>query len=104
MVEFLHTYFRRMALALMLLLTASANCLSVSYDANQDDEIPPVTVHFCFVSSGKRMAAGKRSADSVKQASRNILETVQDCPVMTAGQGFTQLHTGSPNLVVPLRR
>lgn len=105
MLVLVHRYVRRMILALMLLLAASANCLSVSYDTNQNDDIPPVKVHFCFVASGRRMTAGKRITDSIEQASRSISRAGQDLPVMTeVAQGSTRASTGSLNLVVPLRR
>lgn len=42
-------YFRIYLVGVMLVLAASANLLCISYDANDQDDIPPVTVDFKFV-------------------------------------------------------
>lgn len=42
-------YFRIFLIGVMLVLAASANLLCISYDANDQDDIPPVTVEFKFV-------------------------------------------------------
>jgi len=101
-------YIRRSVLALMLLLAASANCLSVTYDTNQDDDIPTVEVQFCFVASGRGAAPGNHAIDSGTQISSSALNAVQPLSVATLAitieQGSTSLSAGSPELVVPLRR
>jgi hypothetical protein len=105
MVLIVQRYVRRMVLAMMLFLVASANCLTVSYDTNENDDIPPVNVHFCFVASGRHVAVGERSIDSGNQADHSSVKSAQDFSVPTeVEQSFNTLNAGSPSLVVPLRR
>jgi hypothetical protein len=42
-------YFRIYLVGVMLVLAASANLLCISYDANDQDDIPPVTVELKFI-------------------------------------------------------
>jgi hypothetical protein len=92
-------------MVMMLFLVASANCLTVSYDTNENDDIPPVSVQLCFVPSGSHIAVGERSSDTGNQATHNLVKSAQDVAVAAeAEHGFNSLNAGSPNLVVPLRR
>lgn len=98
-------YVRRTVLVLMLWLAASANCLSVSYDTNENDDIPPVSIHFCFVASGKRVTAGKRAVESGSYANGTMFKAATGLPVIAEVKHVsTSELAGSPNLVVPLRR
>jgi hypothetical protein len=105
MILIVQRYARRTVLAMMLLLAASANCLSVSYDTNENDDIPPVKIHLCFVASGSHVTVRERSSDSGNGAIHNLVKSTQDSPVAAdVEQGFSSLNAGSPSLVVPLRR
>jgi hypothetical protein len=44
MTSFLHKLLRGSVLAIMILLAGAANLICVSYDADDDDDTPPVTV------------------------------------------------------------
>lgn len=44
MTSFLHKLLRGSVLAIMILLAGTANLISVSYDADDDDDTPPVTL------------------------------------------------------------
>lgn len=42
-------YFRNAILALMFLLAGTANCFCASYDADPNDDIPPVVLEFNYL-------------------------------------------------------
>jgi hypothetical protein len=54
MTQFFHRIFRGTILALMLLLAGTANLVSVSYDADDDEDTPPVTVELNLVAPCKK--------------------------------------------------
>jgi hypothetical protein len=109
MILLVQKYARRSTLALMFLLAASANCLFVSYDTNENDDVPPVKVHFCFVAS-RHATAEKRAIGSANDASSELFKAVLFNEVQSPKFEvqpevvLTRLSTGSPELVVPLRR
>lgn len=44
--------FRRLILFLMFFLAGTSNCFCASYDADPNDDVPPVTLEFDFVVPG----------------------------------------------------
>jgi hypothetical protein len=99
-----HKYLRRTALATMLLVAACANCFCVSYDANDDDDVPPVTIELKFVSPAGR-SVGSRQAQSTE--SSKSAQPLTSHSLLIAGhdqQRAGALHDEAPQIVVPLRR
>lgn len=103
MTQFLHRVFRSTVLALMLLLAGTANLVSVSYDADDDDDTPPVTVELNLVAPCKKSIQGPR-----QQAHARAFRLCDEKPQaeLLASVQFEAaplLKNGSPQLVVPLR-
>ena len=100
---FLHRLLRGTVLGVMLLLAATANLVSFSYDADDDDDTPPVTVE---LSIG---APVKKATHLVKQQSASHIASVggQIAPadLLASAEFFPALQdNSSPQLVIPLRR
>ena len=105
MLVFVKKCARGSTLALMLLLAASANCLCVSYDTNENDDVPPVNVEFCLIRSGESMTAQMHAAEAVTVSNACGLNQSQDLPLTMQPEWDSATGSAaSPQLVVPLRR
>ena len=90
---------------LMLFLATAANCLSTSYDVDDDEGTPPVTVDLRFVCSSSKNLNSPKS--QVEQATANWACTRVSPPApLSAAELETHAGTslGTPQLLVPLRR
>ena len=105
MLVLVQRYARRFTLTLMLLLVASANCLCVSYDTNENDDVPPVNVEFCLIRSGESMTAQMHAAEAVTVSNACGFNQSQDLPLMMQPEWDPATGSAaSPQLLVPLRR
>lgn len=88
-------------LGAMMLLVSAANLVSISYDADDQDEVPPVTVELKFVVHSLRSASDlrPRAVDFLA-----VFSTVEHKTYGLAETAYTraQLEKGSPQLLVPL--
>ena len=103
MASFVNRWLRGTVLGVMLLLAATANLVSFSYDADDDDDTPPVNVELNIVTSTKK------PAHLVKHHSSTRVSHVaceRPSPDQTPCAGFEpalSLDKSSPQLVIPLR-
>lgn len=101
--SFWHKSIRRALLLTMLLLTGAAPLFTISVDADDDDDTPPVTVEFNLVAPAR-----KTVQLSVAEASRQVTATGHREPFRKAALASHhhlthELAMSSPQLVVPLR-
>lgn len=99
-----HKYFRGAVLGLMLLLAAAANLVCVSYDADNDEDTPPVTVEMNLIAPAGRsthLPSRNVQAEIVRQGD---LHAAAANPVTAfSTQSSIVLNTSSPQQAVPLR-
>ncbi len=95
-------YFRIFLVGVMLVLAASASLICISYDADEQDEIPPVTVELKFISESPKAAPQVR-ADALLVAPSVLTEGVpaqrnySSVPVPRS-----EAPNSSPQLLLPL--
>lgn len=82
------------------MLLVAANLVSISYDADDQDELPPVTVELKFLPQSPRVEFDHRSRPvhslpvfSTSHRVDRVLQAMHTRP---------QLEKGSPQLLVPL--
>jgi hypothetical protein len=102
--KILHRYFRGVVLGLMLLLAGAANLVCVSYDADNDEDTPPVTVEMNLIAPVKKnthLPTRYVQAETVRQkdlhAAAAKLATAFSTPFLPL------LNTGSLQQDLPLR-
>jgi len=98
-------YICRVVVGLMLLLATAATCLPVSYDADDDDSTPPVTVDLGFICSGNKKPQSVKS--QVRQATADFVKAQVSQPgplLLSALETDAQPSLSSPQARVPLRR
>jgi hypothetical protein len=101
--SFLHKLFRGAILGMMLLLAGTANLVCLSFDADDDEDTPPVSVELNIVAPCKKSiqlpkphahARTFRLWDE-KPATTQLASITFEAPIL--------LHQESPQLLVPLR-
>jgi len=98
-------FLRGAVLGTMLLLSGMASMVCFSYDADDDESTPPVTVEFNGVVPSKKGIQISRPRSGL--AVHHILETQPasfDYLVSVNFLSAPALDKGSPQLLVPLRR
>jgi hypothetical protein len=99
----MHKTFRRAILGMMLLLTASAPLFTMSIDADDDDDTPPITVELNLVAPAQR-SVESQSEHAVRQvSSTGHREVFRNSVFSSHYQPTLNAEAGSPQLVVPLR-
>ncbi|MGZ4854803.1 MAG: hypothetical protein ACXVKH_06215 [Candidatus Angelobacter sp.] len=104
MAPFLHRLLRGAVLGMMLLIAGTANLICVSYDADNDDETPPVTVELNLVAPCKKslhIARNQNQAGTHDQKAQP--EQQPEVMASVAFESLPLLDKASPQLVVPLR-
>lgn len=84
-----------------MLLVAAANLVFISYDPDDQDEVPPVTLELKFLPQSPRVASDLRSRavhslpvfSALKHQTHGLADSAYTRP---------QLEKGSPQLLVPL--
>jgi hypothetical protein len=97
-------YFRGVVLGLMLLLAATANFVSISYDNDDDEDTPPVTVELSLAAPVRKDVQLPKSHPS---SAVFHLQDAQPAKGLVAALNFEsapQPNAGPPQLAVPLRR
>jgi hypothetical protein len=87
----------------MLLLAATANLVSFSYDADDDDDTPPVDVELNIVTSTKRPAHLVKQHSSTCVAHVECEKPPLDQKTSAGFEPASLLDKSSPQLVIPLR-
>jgi hypothetical protein len=103
MSKFLYQMFRGAVLGMMLLLAAGANLVCISFDTDNDEETPPITVELSLVAPKRsnHLPNKKAPAETIRQKD---LQTTS--PTLVAEVNFGAepiLQAGSPQQVIPLR-
>jgi len=100
MAPFLHRLLRGAVLGMMLLIAGAANLICVAYDADDNDETPPVTVELSVVAPCKKSLHVPKT-----QRHSGICQEKPQTEGRTslAFESAPLLDKASPQLVVPLR-
>jgi hypothetical protein len=101
--SFLHKLFRGAILGMMLLLAGTANLVCLSFDADDDEDTPPVSVELNIVAPCKKSIQLPRP-----HAHARTFRLRDEKPVTTKLASITfeapvLLHQESPQLLIPLR-
>jgi hypothetical protein len=103
MTPFLHRLLRGTVLGLMFLLAGTANLVCVSYDADNDDETPPISIELSILAPCKK-SIQVASPRANTQSFRLRDEKPVTSPVASAAFAIpTLLEQTAPQLLVPLR-
>src|SRR5947209_6834857 len=103
MSTFLYQMFRGAVLGLMLLLAAGANMVCISFDTDNDEETPPITVELSLVAPKRsnHLPNKQAQAETIRQ---NDLQATS--PTLVAEVNLDAapiLEARSPQQVIPLR-
>jgi hypothetical protein len=103
MASFLHRSLRFAVLGLMFLLAGTANLLCVSYDTDNDEDTPPITVELSIVAPSKKdvqVAAPQARTQTFRLHDEKplVYEAASASPAIP-----TLLDQKAPELQVPLR-
>jgi hypothetical protein len=102
MAPFLHKLFRGAVLGLMLLLAGSANLVCLSFDADDNEDTPPVSVELNIVAPCKKAMQAPK-LDSVATVSVRDALLASPKPASVVVTSPILLTQESPELQVPLR-
>ena len=100
-------FLRGAVLGMMLLLSGMASMVCFSYDADNDESTPPVTVEFNGVVPSKKSIQISRPRSSVvahHSRGTELLSIDLTAAVLPSIVSTPALVQASPQLVVPLRR
>jgi len=104
MAQLFRRLIRGALLGLMLLLAGAANLVCISYDADDDEDTPPVSVELNIVAPSKRSIQLPKLQTHARSPR---LHSAQPATGLLASAGFEQapqLQEGPPQMVIPLRR
>lgn len=103
MSEIFHKCFRGAVLGLMLLLAGGANLVCISFDTDNDEDTPPITIELNLVAPkrnnhlpNKRAKAEVIGQKDLEAASPNLVAAVYV-------DALPPVSAGSPQEVIPLR-
>lgn len=103
MASFLHKFLRFAVLGLMFLLAGTANLVCVSYDTDNDEDTPPITVELSIVAPSKKdvqVAAPQARTQSFRlRDEKPLVHEVASATLATPAL----LDQKTPELQVPLR-
>jgi hypothetical protein len=103
MASFLHKFLRFAVLGLMFLLAGTANLVCVSYDTDNDEDTPPITVELSIVAPNKKdVQVATPQAPTQSFRLRDEKPLVHE-PASEALATPTLLDQKTPELQVPLR-
>jgi hypothetical protein len=94
--------FRLLLIGAMMLIAASANLLCVSYDADGQDSVPPVTVELKFISQSPRSAQVTRAGALILPPAIIQSLSVPDAGFVPAPDAGHVSANGSPQFLIPL--
>src|SRR5712672_2744589 len=100
MAPFLHRLLRGAVLGMMLLIAGAANLICVAYDADDNDETPPVTVELSVVAPCKKSLHVPKTQNHARIGEEKPQTEVI---ISMALESAPRLDKASPQLVVPLR-
>ena len=101
MAGFLYRFFRGAVLGVMLLLAGTASLVCVSYDADDDDDTPPVTVELNLAAPCKKNLHIPKQHNHQAAVPGEKLQTAMQASLPFAPTPL--LDQASPQMVVPLR-
>ena len=96
--------FRGVVLGLMLLLAGAANLVSISYDNDNDEDTPPVTVELNLAAPVNKDVQLPKSHPSSAVFHLQDAQPAAGLVASLAFESAPQFHAGPPQLAVPLRR
>jgi hypothetical protein len=84
----------------MILLAGAANLICVSYDADDDDDTPPVTVEMSLAAPCRKTL---QAPQQQKQVSVLTEEIRAELMITTESEAVLTFSQAAPQFVVPLR-
>jgi hypothetical protein len=101
-----YKYLRGAVFGLMFLLAGSSSCICDSYDADPNDNIPPVRVQFNYVVPGASNVHTVKDHASVRPAALALYRAGMHTgsAAFSASDSTLAFSPASPQLLLPLRR
>jgi len=93
-----------MVLGAMLLLAAAANMICVSYDTDDDEDTPQVTIELNLAAPVKKNIQVSRAHKTPAQLHSQVEPSVPRLLALADRGPASPFNEVSPQLVVPLRR
>jgi hypothetical protein len=100
MTSFLHKLLRGSVLAIMILLAGTANLICVSYDADDDDDTPPVTVEMSLAAPCRKNLHVPQQQNHVSAFTEELRTELM---VPAGSESVLAISQAAPQFVVPLR-
>jgi len=105
MSKILYKCFRGAVLGLMLLLACGANLVCISFDTDNDEDTPPITIELSLVAPKRSHSLPNKRLRAEEVVRQKDLEAVS--PSLMAAvyvDSMPTVNAGSPQDVIPLRR
>ncbi|HET9839775.1 MAG TPA: hypothetical protein VFR84_16225 [Candidatus Angelobacter sp.] len=103
MSRFINKALYRAVLGMMLVITAAAPLFTLSIDADDDDDTPPVTVEMNLVAPAQKSVQTQADQAVRQVSSTGHREIFRKSIFSSHHQPTLNVESGSPQLVVPLR-
>jgi hypothetical protein len=91
-------------LGLMLLLAGAANLVCISYDADDDEDTPPVSIELNIVAPCKRSVQVPKLQTHARVSRLEDEQPATEQLAMASFDQAPQLQQGPPQMIIPLRR
>jgi len=103
MQSFISSSLRISLIGVMLLVAAAANLICISYDANDQDDIPPVSVDLKFVQESPRAVVDQVRTSSMGTPELNPAPVVKpQQPLLAESRVRSLPELSSPEVLAPL--
>jgi hypothetical protein len=104
MSKVLHKCFRGAVLGLMLLLAGGANLVCISFDTDNDEDTPPITVELNLVAPKRSHHLPNKKAQAEVVRQKDLASGSPGLVATVYVDSMPAANAGSPQEVIPLRR
>jgi hypothetical protein len=96
--------FRGVVLGLMLLLACGANLVCISFDTDNDEDTPPITVELSLVAPKRSHSLPNKRAQAEVVRQKDLEAASPSLVATVYVDSMPSVNSGSPQEVIPLRR